>query len=60
MSNGSIRSKEDSFDPTKYGRIGTYAEREAQERHEGKPGAAPKYSESEAKILKKRLHFSLR
>src|SRR5205823_4601919 len=53
-----IRPNQNSFDPTEHRSIRPDAECEAKQRKNGKSGTAPKHSQTEAKILEKRLHLS--
>jgi hypothetical protein len=55
-----IWPNQNSFDPTQNGRIGANAQRQAKDSQYGKARTSPKRSQPEAKVLEKRLHFSLR
>jgi hypothetical protein len=52
-----VRPNEYSFDPTENRRRGADAERQTENSQNGKARSAPKHSETETKVLKKRLHL---
>jgi hypothetical protein len=57
VSDQRIWPNQNSFDPTQNGRVGANPQRQAKDSQYGKTRTAPKHSEAEANVLKKRLHF---